>query len=103
MSAERSKDEQEILCGDNLPGVIAELGELGPGAVVMEKGLAAMFDRSESSVRRAVDRGELPPPCRLFGKKAWTAGSIVAHIEGRMQDVAEESDQLKKKMARLSL
>ena len=88
---------------NDVPPIIAVIGELPPGAIVTESGLCEMFGRSESSVKRAVERDELPPPCRLFGKRAWTAGAIVTHIESRLQDAAEESDQLKKKMARLSL
>jgi hypothetical protein len=39
---------------NDLPGVIPELGELGVGAVVTEQGLAALFNRHESSVKRAI-------------------------------------------------
>lgn len=70
----------------DLPGIIPVLGELGHGAVIMEEGIAPLFDRHFVSVKRAVQRGELPPPTRLFGRKAWTVRSIISHIEGRLEN-----------------
>jgi len=83
-------------------GVIAELGALGPGAVITEEGIARLFDRHPASVKRAVERGELPPPCRLFGKNAWTVGVLIRHIEDRLTRAANDAEQLSKKIARLS-
>ncbi len=89
-----------------MPGVIAALGELGPGAVIMEDGLCALFDRHGSSVKRAVERGELPPPIRLFGQNSWTAGVLIRHLEGRLQEAAEkaekDSQDVSRKMIELS-
>ena len=76
-----------------LPGVVAALGDLGPGAVIMEQGLAVLFGRHESSVKRAVERGELPQPVRLFGQNAWTAGVLVKHLEARLEQAARDADQ----------
>ena len=49
------------------PGIIATLAALHPSAIVTEEGIAHLFSRHVVSVKRAVDRGELPPPCQLFG------------------------------------
>jgi hypothetical protein len=76
-----------------MPGVIAALGELGSGAVITEQGLCALFDRHGTSVKRAVDRGELPPPIRLFGQNSWTAGVLIRHLESRLQDAAEQAER----------
>ena len=73
-----------------LPGVIAALGELQPGAVVTEEGVARLFGRCPTSVKRAVARGELPPPTRIFGSSAWTVGVLVGHIENRLKEAAAE-------------
>ena len=78
------------------PGVIAVLGELGAGAVITEKGLARLFHRSPSTVKRAVSRGELPKPVTLFGQQSWTAGVLVEHLEKRQrlaEDAAAEARQ----------
>ncbi len=85
----------------DLPGVIAILGELGPGAVILEDGLAQLFNRHATSVKRAVQRGELPPPIRLFGKNAWTVGAIVRHFEDRLNQAAKERDRMMRRLDRL--
>jgi hypothetical protein len=85
-----------------LPGIIALLGELKPGAVLFEEGLARLFDRHPASIKRAVQRGELPPPCRLFGGNAWTAGVLVRHVEKRLEEAAREAEKLAQKLAKLS-
>ncbi len=102
MSEQQREDEQEETYGDDLPGVIAELGELGAGAVVTEKGVAKLFNRCTTSVKRAVQRGELPPPCRLFKQNAWTAGALVQHIEKRLQQAAQQAEDVRRKIEKLS-
>jgi hypothetical protein len=86
----------------DLPGVIAVLGELGPGAILTEEGVSRLFGRHVASVKRAVQRGELPPPCRLFGSNAWTARSLISHIEQRLSAAAKEADAMARKLARLT-
>lgn len=97
-STELEMRESEIA---SLPGVIAELGKLGAGAVVTEQGLAGLFNRHESSVKRAVQRGELPPPVRMFGQNIWTAGVLVKHIEERLARAAKDTESTKRKFVEL--
>jgi len=85
-----------------MPGIIAALGELKPGAIVTEEGVAYLFNRHVTTVKRAVQRGELPPPCRLFGQNAWTAGALVQHIENRLEQAAKETERMTQKIAHLS-
>jgi len=85
-----------------LPGVIAALGELKPRTVITEDGLAQLFDRCATSVKRAVERGELPSPCRLFGGNVWTVESVLRHIEARLVAAAGEHEQMAKKLKHLS-
>ena len=89
-----------------MPGVIAALGELGDGAVVTEAALAELFGRHPSSVKRAIARGELPYPTRLFGQCIWTAGVLQRHFEGRLQEAAEKAEldtqDVERKMIELS-
>ena len=85
----------------DLPGVIAVLGELGAGAVITEQGLAALFTRHASSVKRAVERGELPPPVRMFGQNTWTAGVLVRHIEMRLERAAQDAESMRRKLVEL--
>jgi hypothetical protein len=46
--------------------VIATLAELPDTAIVSEEALCRIFARSSDSIKRAVHRGELPPPVRLL-------------------------------------
>ena len=87
---------------NDLPGIIAALGELKPGAIITEEGAAHLFGRHVVSVKRAVQRGELPPPCRLFGVNAWTVGALVRHIETRLEEAAKEAETIARKIAVLS-
>ena len=77
-------------------GMYAELGALPSGAPVTKDELAVLFDRASISIDRAVERGELPRPAKLLGKDTWTAGSIIRHIEKRMQQAIEEYDAVAK-------
>ena len=71
---------------DNDSGIYAELGNLPAGALVTEEGLAHLLGKGcQKSIKRAVDRGELPTPVKLLGKPTWTVGSIIAHIEERLE------------------
>lgn len=65
--------------------IVAALGSLPGGAIIYEPALAKLFDRSRRTIKRAVKRGELPAPTRLFGQSAWTARTILNHIESRIQ------------------
>jgi hypothetical protein len=87
---------------DGLPGIIPILGELKPGALVTEKGLALLFKRHPASIKRMIHRGELPRPCRMAGSNTWTAGAIVRHVEARMEEAAREAERMEQKLARLS-
>jgi len=82
--------------------VVRELGELPPGTVLSVAELAKLFDRCGRSVRRAVQRGELPPPVRLFGAWVWTAGALVQHIEQRLADAADGAAQEQQRLGNLS-
>ena len=85
----------------NGAGIVKELGELGLGAIITEAGLARMFSRHPASVKRAVERGELPPPTRLFGGKAWTVKTLLNHIEKRLERAAKEAEKNERKFQSL--
>ena len=82
--------------------IVRALGDLPPDAVITEDGLAKLFDRHAVSVRRAVDRGELPPSVRLFGKPVWTVRAIREHMAKRLEQAQREADRLKQKVNQLS-
>ena len=87
---------------DALPGIWRELGDLPPGAIVTEKALARMLGRHQVSIKRAVQRGELPAPTRLLGGPVWTAGVLLQHIEARLGAAQEEAERTRKRISELS-
>jgi hypothetical protein len=100
LSPREKTGQQDV--GAGLPGIIQELGELGSGAVITESGLAKLIHRHPISVKRAVERGELPPPVRLFGRPAWTVGVIVRHLEARLEQAAKEAERTARRISQLS-
>ena len=83
-------------------GVIKELGELPPDAVVSEAALAKIFNRHQVTVKRAVERGELPPSVRLFGEPVWTVQALRDHIAKRLEAAKKEAEQLKRRISQFS-
>jgi hypothetical protein len=81
---------------DDAPDIFAELGALPAGAIVTEAAMARIFGRHPESVKRAVDRGELPAPARMFGSSVWTAGAIIRHLEQRLEAAAEQVEQVER-------
>ena len=83
-------------------GIIRELGDLPAEAVITEQGLAKIFDRHRVSIKRAVERRELPPSVRLFGEPVWTIKALREHLAKRLDAARKESEQLQKKLNELS-
>ena len=69
---------------EDIPGIVTALGRLGAGAVITEEGISHLFGRHGDSVKRAVERRELPPPVKLFGQPTWTVGVVLRHLEQRL-------------------
>jgi hypothetical protein len=64
----------------------AVLSRLGPDTIITEAYLASLRECNPVTIKRAVGRGELPVPVRLFGEPTWTVGAIVKHVEARLQE-----------------
>ena len=84
-------------------GIMRALGELPPETIISEASLAAKFKRHPSAIKRAVKRGELPPPVRLMGKPSWTVGAILTHMERRLEAARQEAQEEADRIDRLSL
>ena len=66
-------------------GIYTELAMLPPRTLITEDGLARLFGKGcRETVKRAIERGELPRPVRLMGRNTWTIDIIVNHIEDRL-------------------
>ena len=86
---------------DSLPGIWRELGDLPSGAVVSEEGLARIFDRHPTSIKRAIERGELPHPTKLLGMPVWTVEAILHHLETRLEEAKKEAQRTQRKVQEL--
>jgi hypothetical protein len=82
-------------------GVCAALGALPEGAIISEDGLAGMMGKCRMSIRRAVKRGELPQPARLMGKRIWTAGTIIRHMESALERAKQEGQRRERRLSQL--
>lgn len=93
-----SSEEQEV----NDFEIIRQMGDLAPYTIVTEEALAKMFKRHGASVRRAVGRGELPPPIRMFGKPCWTVRAIRDHVEQQLACAHKEHTDLQDRINRIT-
>lgn len=80
----------------DLPGIIPEFADLKPDTIITEEGMARIFRRDRSTVKKMVLRGELPPPCRLAGSNIWTIAAIVRHIEARLEEASKDMKRIAK-------
>ncbi len=78
-------------------GIVPELGSLPPKTFVTREWLAKAFGRCAATIDRWVKSGELPPPVTLGGKKVWTVGALLRHIENRLEVAMQEHGQEKEK------
>jgi predicted DNA-binding transcriptional regulator AlpA len=83
--------------GGPLP--LARLGDLGEDTIIDEAHLAALFGRCRASVKRFVERGELPQPTKLGGQNIWTARALIQHIEKRLAAEARDAERLARKIS----
>ena len=97
MEAVNTTDDQQV---DGI-GIIHAFGDLAPDTVLDEAALARLFGRHRVSVRRAVERGELPPPVRLFGCPAWTVQVLRDHMAERLEKAKREVEKQNRKIAQL--
>ena len=97
-----SDNYESLTLAEESFGIVKDFGELPPGAIVTEVALARIFDRHDVSVKRAVERGKLPPSVRIFGKPVWTVRAILAHIESRLEAAKQRADEDAARIAMLS-
>jgi len=47
--------------------------------------LEAIFSVTDDTITRAVQRGDLPPPLRLFGRHVWSIAVLQTHFTERLE------------------
>ena len=78
---------------NQISGIFNLLGDPSDGTVITEKALAQIFSRHIVSIKRAIQRGELPPPTKLLGEQVWTINSIQEHLKKRLEDARKEAEK----------
>lgn len=71
--------------------LIVELALLPPGALLDECAMAEVFAVTKRTIRRMVNKQELPPPISLAGRSTWVAGSVVQHIADRVDEASQRA------------
>ena len=69
---------------------------LNDSAIIYEHELAELFGKCPVSIKRAVERGELPPSTRFLGKPVWSAGAIRGHIGDRLEAEKDEQEKARR-------
>lgn len=65
--------------------IMTALAMLPRDAIISEQQFARLFRRHITSVKRAIQRGELPPSVSLLNEQVWTVGFILAHLNARLE------------------
>ena len=72
---------------------ITALADLPERALLSEAYLAEVFGVTDRTVRRMVERGELPPPLPIGSRPLWLAGRVLRHIEANADRAEEDARQ----------
>ena len=90
-----SPDVSHAELQEAIPGlhIMAALAALPPHTLIFEHQLAQMFGRHVSSIRRAIQRGELPPSVPLLNDHVWTARVLWEHMSARLEAAGKAAAQ----------
>jgi predicted DNA-binding transcriptional regulator AlpA len=66
-------------------GIILGLAALPEKAILTEAALATAIGVTQRTIRRMVQRNEIPPPVPLAGQAVWFSGNVLNHIQSRME------------------
>ncbi len=80
------------------PGVYDTLARLPKQALLDEGAMARAFGVNGRTIRRMVNRHELPPPLKRAGRALWFAGRVLDWLEEEASLLAKEADKLRQKI-----
>ena len=80
------------------PGVYDALARLPKQALLDESAMARAFGVNGRTIRRMVNRHELPPPLKRAGRALWFAGRVLDWLEEDADLLAKEAEKLRKKI-----
>lgn len=79
-------------------GVLSALSVVPPSTLMTEDALAGALQINKRTIRRMVQRGELPPGVPFAGHKTWMAGRVLQHFEQRADKAAREAEKHQQKL-----
>jgi predicted DNA-binding transcriptional regulator AlpA len=85
MNTSEFPSPQESQDAEPVVEFLTTLSALPSKTLLSESQLAQMAGRHVTSIKRAIQRGELPPPVPLLGENVWTVGAIRVHISARLE------------------
>ena len=77
--------------------VLDELAKLPEKAILDEAALAKALHVAPRTLRRMVNRWQLPPPVPLGGRSVWFAGRVLAHIEAAAIRAEKDAERAARK------
>jgi predicted DNA-binding transcriptional regulator AlpA len=72
-------------------GVIVDLAGMPAKAILNEHALARALGVTQRTIRRMVQRNELPPPIPMAGQAVWFAGRVLEHAETRAERAEKDA------------
>jgi len=70
---------------------ITTLAELPPGTLLDEVALAHTFGVTTRTIRRMIDRRQLPPGVKLGVWKVWFSERVLAHLSARAEKAERQN------------
>jgi len=74
-------------------GICVDLATMPEKSIIDEVALARILRVTTRTIRRMVQRHEIPPPVNLAGKSVWFAGNILSHIQTRVDRSAKDAER----------
>ena len=88
---------------NNTKGLLIDfLAKLPEKTILDESQLADALKVTTRTIRRMVQRFELPPSIPFRGRSVWMAGRILKHIESALEKAEQEASKQHRKIQRLA-
>ncbi|MBI2192446.1 MAG: hypothetical protein HYU36_10735 [Planctomycetes bacterium] len=85
------------------PGFLVDALALLPEKTILDEArLAGVFGVTPRTVRRMVDRFELPPSVPLAGRSVWLAGRVLAYLDSKAREAEDEAGRNARKLQKLT-
>jgi len=88
--------------GNGGAAAMLPLGSYKPEDVISEQTLCKLLDRCRVSIRRMVNKGELPAPTKLSGRRCWTVATLTAFFQVRLEQARREQERTRRDREKLA-